>query len=277
MAPASHCPCANGTIRSWSPCQTATGAGSAGTGAGDSQPREKPQSLTNARSSSRQPAMPELSAVRRQAATWSANSPVSTALSASITRPPNEEATLSPVMALIMAASRPRNSVSAASSRSAAPNSATFSGPMPPSQSRPSAVYGATPAIDPADRHRPGRAAAQASACGPPPRALVSGPGGQDHAQAADRGRPQRRRVQDEAARGALVQHEGQAVLRAGHQELDNPAVRTGEAAPFGGHGRSAARRDPGRGDQHGDPAFLGHHAVVRAEVVVRPARGGED
>src|SRR5512142_1724620 len=29
---------------------------------------------------------------------------------------------------------------------------------------------------------------------------------------------------------------------------------------PETGHGRSAARRDPGRGDQHGDPAFLGHH-----------------
>jgi hypothetical protein len=61
---------------------------------------------------------------------------VSTALSASITRPPNEEATLSPVMAPIMDASRPRNSVSAASPRSAAPNSAIFSGgPRPPAPS----------------------------------------------------------------------------------------------------------------------------------------------
>ena len=137
---ASHCPCANGTIWSWSPCQTVTGPGFPGAGDGDSQPREKPQSRTNARSSSRQPAMPELTAVRRQAATWPANSPVSTALSASITRPPSEEATLSPVMAPIMAASRPRNSVSAASPRTAAPNSATFSGAMPPSQSSPSAV-----------------------------------------------------------------------------------------------------------------------------------------
>ena len=113
--------------------------------------------------------MPELTAVRRQAATWPANSPVSTALSASITRPPSEEATLSPVMAPIMAASRSRNSVTAASPRTAAPNSATFSGAMPPSQSSPSAVYGATPAMDPAARQRPGRVAAQASACGPPP------------------------------------------------------------------------------------------------------------
>ena len=39
----------------------------------------------------------------------------------------------------------------------------------------------------------------------------------------------------------------------------------------------SAARGDPGRGDQHGDPPLLGHHPVVGAEVVVRPARGGED
>jgi uncharacterized protein (TIRG00374 family) len=39
----------------------------------------------------------------------------------------------------------------------------------------------------------------------------------------------------------------------------------------------SAARGDPGRGDQHGDPPLLGHHPVVGAEVVVRSARGGED
>ena len=41
--------------------------------------------------------------------------------------------------------------------------------------------------------------------------------------------------------------------------------------------GLSAARRDPGRGDQHSDPPLLGHHPVVDTEVVVRPARGGED
>ena len=76
---------------------------SAGAGPGESQPREKPQSRTNAKSSSRQPAMPEFIAVRRQAATWPANSPVSTGLSASITRPPSEEATLSAVIAPIMA------------------------------------------------------------------------------------------------------------------------------------------------------------------------------
>jgi hypothetical protein len=56
------------------PCQTATGAGSPGAADGDSQPREKPQSRTNVRSS-HQPATPELSEVRRQAATWAANSP----------------------------------------------------------------------------------------------------------------------------------------------------------------------------------------------------------
>jgi uncharacterized protein (TIRG00374 family) len=39
----------------------------------------------------------------------------------------------------------------------------------------------------------------------------------------------------------------------------------------------SAARGDAGRGDQHSDPPLLGHHPVVGAEVVVRPARGGED
>ena len=39
----------------------------------------------------------------------------------------------------------------------------------------------------------------------------------------------------------------------------------------------SAARGDPGRGDQHGHPPLLGHHPVVGPEIVVRPARGGED
>jgi len=39
----------------------------------------------------------------------------------------------------------------------------------------------------------------------------------------------------------------------------------------------SATRGDPGRGNQHGDPPFLGHNPVVGVEVVVRPARGGED
>jgi len=39
----------------------------------------------------------------------------------------------------------------------------------------------------------------------------------------------------------------------------------------------SAARGDPVRGDQHGDPPLLGHHPVVSREVVMRPARGGED
>jgi len=46
---------------------------------------------------------------------------------------------------------------------------------------------------------------------------------------------------------------------------------------PEAGLCRSAGRGDPGRGDQHGDPPLLGHHLVVGAEVVVRPARGGED
>jgi hypothetical protein len=35
--------------------------------------------------------------------------------------------------------------------------------------------------------------------------------------------------------------------------------------------------RDPGRGDQDGDPPLLGHDPVVGVPVVVRPARGGED
>jgi hypothetical protein len=132
MAAASHWPCANGTIRSWSPCQMAARSGGSGAS-------EKPQSRVNARSSSRQPAMPELSAARRQAAMWSANSPVSTAWSASITRPPNACATSGPVTVLIGAASRSRKAVSSASPASAAPNSATFSGPMPAIQSRPGA------------------------------------------------------------------------------------------------------------------------------------------
>jgi len=46
---------------------------------------------------------------------------------------------------------------------------------------------------------------------------------------------------------------------------------------PEAGLCRSAARGDPGRGDQHSDPPLLGHHPVIGAEVVVRPARGGED
>ena len=53
--------------------------------------------------------------------------------------------------------------------------------------------------------------------------------------------------------------------------------ARAGDAASFGIHGRSAARGDPGRGDQHGDPPLLGHHPVVGPEVVVCPARSGED
>jgi uncharacterized protein (TIRG00374 family) len=60
MCAASHWPCANGTIWSWSPCQSATGAPC---------PRRKPQSRVNARSSSRQPATPALVAARRPAAT----------------------------------------------------------------------------------------------------------------------------------------------------------------------------------------------------------------
>jgi uncharacterized protein (TIRG00374 family) len=59
---------------------------------------------------------------------------------------------------------------------------------------------------------------------------------GQDDAQAADPGRPHRRRVQDQAARGAPVQYQGQAVRRAFHQELDHAAVRAGYAASFGIH-----------------------------------------
>jgi len=33
----------------------------------------------------------------------------------------------------------------------------------------------------------------------------------------------------------------------------------------------------PGRGDQDGDAPLLGHHPVVGAEVIVCPARRGED
>jgi len=50
ISAASHAPCANGTIRSSRPCQTATGT--------VMSESAKPQLLTNARSSSRQPAMP---------------------------------------------------------------------------------------------------------------------------------------------------------------------------------------------------------------------------
>ncbi len=53
---------------SWSPCQIATGAANAS--------RPNPQSAANARSSSRQPAIPSLMAPRRLRARSSANSPL---------------------------------------------------------------------------------------------------------------------------------------------------------------------------------------------------------
>ena len=58
---------------------------------------------------------------------------------------------------------------SGAGRATAVPNSRMFSSPMPASQSRPAAPYGATPASDAAARQRSGSSAAQASACGPPP------------------------------------------------------------------------------------------------------------
>ena len=54
------------------------------------------------------------------------------------------------------AASFSRNAVRSAGLLSAAPNSSIFSGPIPASQSRPSASRGATPEIDAAARHRRG-------------------------------------------------------------------------------------------------------------------------
>jgi uncharacterized protein (TIRG00374 family) len=85
---------------------------------------------------------------------------------------------------------------------------------------------------------------------GPRRGSLVAGPGGQDHTQALVPGRLHRGRVQDQADRGALVQHQGQAVGRAGHQVLDNPAAGAGEAAAFGVHGGLSrgwrARSGPG-------------------------------
>ncbi|WP_405058623.1 hypothetical protein OG474_38660 [Kribbella sp. NBC_01505] len=53
---------------------------------------------------------------------------------------------------------------SSASLPVAAPNSVTFSSPIPASQPSPSASYGATPAMTAAARHRSGSKAAQASA-----------------------------------------------------------------------------------------------------------------
>ena len=60
--------------------------------------RSNPQSLTKARSSSRQPAMPHETARRKPPAKLSANSPVRAALSTSDTSPPSVVATWSPVM-----------------------------------------------------------------------------------------------------------------------------------------------------------------------------------
>ena len=81
--------------------------------------------------------MPEFIEARRAPATWSANSPVSTAWSASITRPPSDLATLSPVTVLTMAASRSRNAVSAASPLHRGAELLDVLRPMPASQSSP--------------------------------------------------------------------------------------------------------------------------------------------
>ncbi len=71
---------------------------------GDSEGRrrdatEKPQSRANARSSSCQPAMPSLTAVRKALAMKPANSPVRAAWSAGDTRPPSASATSAPLTA----------------------------------------------------------------------------------------------------------------------------------------------------------------------------------
>src|SRR6266496_2784485 len=70
---ASHLPCENGTMRSSLPCHNATGR--------VMRARSKPHGLTNARSSSRQPAIPVLTALRNEVAAHSANGPVSEARS----------------------------------------------------------------------------------------------------------------------------------------------------------------------------------------------------
>ena len=67
-------------------------------------------------------------------------------------------------------------------------------------------------------------------------RPLVAGPGGQDDPQAADPGRLDYGRVQDKPDGSAVVQHQRQAIGRAGHQELGDPAVGQGDAASFGFH-----------------------------------------
>ena len=86
MWPASHSPWPKGTIRSWRPCQTWTGAGSA---------ESKPHGRMNAMSSSNQPQYDSRSASRNEAAVHSANSPVSAPRSTSSTRSPNASATSS--------------------------------------------------------------------------------------------------------------------------------------------------------------------------------------
>lgn len=158
---ASQRPCATGTIRSWSPCQTVTGT--------RMMPTLKPHGWTNARSSSCQPQIPLVSAARVLSAMCSANSPVRDATSTSDTRSPNAVATSSAVTLPKTRAACSRNGWSSEGPPSAAPNSSMLSWPMPSRKSSPSASNGATPASVAAAATRPGRSAAAASAWGPPP------------------------------------------------------------------------------------------------------------
>ena len=88
MWAASHWPCEKGTIRSCPPCHTATGQRMAS--------RSNPQLRVRARSSSRQPAIPFDTDLRKASASVAANSPVKARLSTSDTRPPSAAATSLP-------------------------------------------------------------------------------------------------------------------------------------------------------------------------------------
>ncbi len=153
-------------------------------------------------------------------------------------------------------------------------NSWTFSGAMSPSQSSPSAPYGATPATDAAARQRPGqqRSAGQRvrAAAGPArgdegpgaqvvkdrgdvggrvrdqPAGLLGGPrrsrAGRT-ARSAGRGRSRRRSsgCRRRGRRECRMEHERQAVRGAEGQYLQRPAVLGRDGEPFSCHGPRVA------------------------------------
>ena len=179
----------------------------------------------------------------------SAKASVRLARSTSETRPPKASAISSAVTETNAATSGSSASVSAASPRSVAPNSTTFSSAIPASQSSPSAPHGATPPTVAAEATRSGSSAAQARACGPPA-------GGSDDEQGLELERLARRSRRPRLRR--------RPICRGGGSSRRSPAWSTSRSRrplrlpqrarrPTGGpmtacRGSSGARSDPARG-----------------------------